>query len=84
MYLYLVKNKTIKTIVLLIAKKTVFLYPKGDERQQDKLYLKALNPQLKNLKQLKFIQVTKIPEEEIDFESEEFLSIRYIDNSIEE
>lgn len=84
MYLHFIKNKTIKTIVLLVDKKTVYLYPKGDEREQDKLYVRVLNPQLKNLKQLKFIQVTKIPESEIDFESEEFLRIRFIDNINEE
>lgn len=80
MYLYLVKNKTIKTIVLLIAGKTVYLYSKGDENEKDKLYIRNLTPQLKNLKGLKFIQLTKISEDDIDFESEEFLAIRFIDN----
>jgi len=55
---YLIKNKTSKNIVLLVDGCTTFLYPRGKKR--DFKIVDALTPQLKNLKKLKFIQITKI------------------------
>lgn len=56
---YIIKNKTIKNIVLLIDGKTFCLSPKGDSFNRDVLIVKELNDQLKNLKNLKLIQITK-------------------------
>ena len=57
---YLVKNKTTKNIVLLIHGHTHFLYPKNDKRCRDQLVVNELTPQLKNIKKLKFIQISKV------------------------
>jgi hypothetical protein len=57
---YLIKNKTIKNIALLIDSHTAFLYPKGDGRNRDKMLVDELTPQLKNAKNLKFIQISKV------------------------
>jgi hypothetical protein len=56
--MYLIKNKTIKNIVLLLEGCTNYLYPKGEKN--DNIKVKELNPQLRNLKTMKFIQITKI------------------------
>ena len=55
---YLIKNKTTKNIVLNVDGGTRFLYPKN--KQNDNLVVNLLTPQLKNLKKLRFIQITKI------------------------
>jgi hypothetical protein len=57
---YLIKNKTSKTLVLLIEGHTSYLYPRGREKQKDQMTVSSLPPQLKNLKTLKFIQITKV------------------------
>jgi len=54
---YLIKNKTSKNIVLLIEGCTTYLYPKG--KKGDNLLVDTLTPQLKNLKKLRFIQISK-------------------------
>jgi CRISPR/Cas system CSM-associated protein Csm4 (group 5 of RAMP superfamily) len=56
--MYLIKNKTIKNIVLLINNNTIYLYPKG--AKNDNIKVNELNAQLKNLKKMRFIQITKI------------------------
>jgi hypothetical protein len=58
--MYLIKNKTTKNIVLLVKGSTEFLYPKGDLKGRDHLEIEELTPQLKNIKVLKFIQISKI------------------------
>jgi len=55
---FLIKNKTSKNIVLLINGGTKFLYPKSKEGNS--LTVDTLVSQLKNLKKLRFIQITKI------------------------
>ncbi len=55
-----VKNKTSKSIVLLVDGHTEYLYPKGNDRGRDKIETATLSPQMKNLKQKKFVQVTKV------------------------
>lgn len=57
---YLVKNKTTKNIVLLIDNSTHFLYPKNDARGRDQLVVREITPQLRNIKKLKFIQISKV------------------------
>jgi hypothetical protein len=57
---YLVKNKTTKNIALLINGSTDFLYPKGDLKNRDRKIVEILTPQLKNIKNLKFIQISKV------------------------
>lgn len=68
---YLIKNKTSKNIVLLIEGGTKFLYPKNDEEKRDVLIVEEVTQQLKNLKKLKFIQITKIEEEIVENKEEE-------------
>jgi hypothetical protein len=58
--MYLIKNKTIKNIVLAIDGHTQYLYPKGDKYNRDQVKVHSLNGQLKNAKKLKFIQITRI------------------------
>lgn len=55
---YLIKNKTSKTIVLLISGTTNYLLAKG--KRGDKLYVNELTPQIKNIKKMKFIQISKV------------------------
>lgn len=57
---YIIKNKTTKNIVLLVEGKTKFLYPKGDNRGRDQILVDELTSQMKNAKQLRFIQITKV------------------------
>jgi hypothetical protein len=57
---YLVKNKTTKNIVLLINGSTHFLYPKNNKKGRNQLVVDELTPQLKNIKKLKFIQISKV------------------------
>ena len=57
---YLVKNKTTKNIVLLIDGSTHFLYPKDNKKGRDKVIVEELTPQMKNIKKLKFIQISKV------------------------
>jgi len=57
---YLIKNKTIKTIVLLLDGKTKYLFPKGDRLGRDKIEINKLTGQVKNAKSLKFLQITKV------------------------
>lgn len=57
---YLIKNKTIKPIVILDEGFTKYLYPKGDRLGRDKIFVNELNSQIKNMKELKFIQITKM------------------------
>ncbi len=57
---YLIKNKTTKNIVLLVNGSTHFLYPKNDVRERDQLVVIELTPQLRNIKKLKFIQISKV------------------------
>lgn len=57
---YLIKNKTTKNIVLLIDGSTHFLYPKDNKNGKDQLVVEELTPQLKNIKKLKFIQISKV------------------------
>ena len=57
---YIIKNKTTKNIVLLVDGKTKFLYPKGDRRQRDQILVDEVTSQMKNAKQLRFIQITKV------------------------
>jgi len=58
--MYLIKNKTTKNIVLLIKGSTEFLYPKGNLKNRDHMIVDELTPQLKNIKILKFIQISKM------------------------
>ena len=55
---YLIKNKTSKTIVFLIDGYTKYLYTKGKKR--DKFIVNKLTPQIKNIKRMKLIQISKI------------------------
>jgi hypothetical protein len=56
--MYTIKNKTIKNIVLQVEGHTVFLNPKGSKN--DEIIVNELNPQLKNLKKMRFIQISKV------------------------
>jgi hypothetical protein len=57
---FLIKNKTSKNIVLLIDGCTTYLYPKGSLSGKDHLAVDSITPQIKNIKMLKFIQISKI------------------------
>lgn len=57
---YLIKNKTTKNIVLLIKGYTHFLYPKNSSTGRDKVIVEELTPQIKNIKNMKFIQISKV------------------------
>lgn len=57
---YIIKNKTTKNIVLLVDGLTHFLYPKNDSKGRDQLVVDELTPQLKNIKKLKFIQISRV------------------------
>lgn len=57
---FLIKNKTTKNIVLLVDGNTSFLYPKGDKFNRDKKTVKTLTEQIKKIKSLKFIQISKV------------------------
>jgi len=59
---YIVKNKTTKNIALLINGSTDFLYPKGDLKGRDHKVVDQITPQLRNIKILKFIQISKVDE----------------------
>lgn len=55
---YLIKNKTSKTIVFLINGHTQYLYAKGKKR--DRFIVDELTPQIKNIKKMRFIQISKV------------------------
>lgn len=55
---YLIKNKTSKTIVFLIKGETKYLYAKGKKR--DRFMVDELTPQIKNIKRMRFIQISKV------------------------
>jgi hypothetical protein len=55
---YLIKNKTSKTIVFLVNGSTQYLYAKGKKR--DRFIVDELTPQIKNIKKMRFIQISKV------------------------
>jgi hypothetical protein len=55
---YLIKNKTSKTIVFLVNGNTKYLYAKG--KKGDKFVTDELTPQIKNIKKMRFIQISKV------------------------
>ena len=57
---YIIKNKTTTTHVLLINNATYYLLAKGNKQKRDVVEVDSLTPQLKNMKNMKFIQITKV------------------------
>lgn len=62
--IYWIKNKTSKNIVLNEDGNTFFLYQKNSDNYQDQLFISYLTKQMKKLKELKFIQISKLTDEE--------------------
>jgi hypothetical protein len=57
---YVIKNKTSTTHVLLIKNATYYLLAKGNKQKRDIVEVSTLTPQLKNMKNMKFIQINKV------------------------
>jgi phage gp16-like protein len=58
--MFVIKNKTSKTLVLLIDGNSHFLYPKGDSKKRDNVSVNELTSQIRNMKKLRFIQISKV------------------------
>jgi hypothetical protein len=57
---YIIKNKTTTTHVLLLNNSTYYLLAKGNKDKRDIVEVDSLTPQLKNMKNMKFIQINKV------------------------
>jgi len=57
--MFIIKNKTSKTLVLLVEGNSCFLYPKGN-KTRDSVTVDELTPQIRNMKKLRFVQISKV------------------------